>query len=695
VENNLLPWFVVLAPLIGFSINAFMGGNFIPRTKAVHHGAEASHDTHGHGAHTHSAPTSGEWLSGGIATALVLLSFLLSIVLYFQLGTISGEEKRIFSSAFSWIPTIGLPFRFVVDPLSSLMMLVITGVGSLIHLYSIGYMAGNKGFTRYFAYLNLFVFFMLLLVMGSNLIVLFVGWEGVGLASYLLIGFDYDRVAATNAGKKAFIVNRIGDAALLVALFIIYRYFGSFEYFGINNMAGVLTEQGRRVAIENGYLFTSDYLTPMLLLLAAAGKSAQIPLYVWLPDAMEGPTPVSALIHAATMVTGGIYLICRLHPIFLASPEAMSVVAVVGLTTAFLAAVIALTQTDIKKVLAYSTVSQLGYMFLACGVGAFGAAMFHVFTHAFFKALLFLGSGSVIHAMNGEQDMRKMGDLSKKLRITCATMWIGTLAIAGIPPLAGFFSKDEILANAYADASMGGLGDSNHLLFWFGWVVAGLTAFYMTRLMWKTFYGKPRYDNETARHIHESPPVMWIPLVALAIPSVFVGWLGGMKLLHIESAFEKFLEPNIHWRKADTLLSIPENAEIFIVSLSVIASIAGIAYAWLRYRNAKNGELLAPEKKVSGSGSLWDLSYNKFYVDEFYDAAIVRPGRKFANWLWRTADARMVDGTVNGVSGIIASLSRMLAGWQSGYARNYALTMLLGVVIVVIGCLFGLRMVGR
>lgn len=692
-ELSGLPWAVVLLPLAGYILNAFFGSSLNPAPKKAHEEHVTPDEGHAHTGHGHSAPTSGEWQSGGVATLCVLASFVISLVLYFQVLGISGEEKRIFSTSFAWIPTLGLPFRFVVDPLSALMMLVITGVGSLIHLYSIGYMAGNKGFTRYFAYLNLFVFFMLLLVMGSNLIVLFVGWEGVGLASYLLIGFDYDRIAATQAGKKAFIVNRIGDAALLIALFIIYRYFGTFEYYGLNNLAGVLTEAGRTAATENGYSYSSDYLVPMLLLLAAAGKSAQIPLFVWLPDAMEGPTPVSALIHAATMVTGGVYLICRLHPLFLASPEAMTAVALVGITTAFLAALIALTQNDIKKVLAYSTVSQLGYMFLACGVGAFGAAIFHVFTHAFFKALLFLGSGSVIHAMSGEQDMRKMGGLRNKLRSTWATMMIGTAAISGVPLLSGFFSKDEILTNAYAGASVNGLG--HPLLFWAGWAVAGLTAFYMTRLMWKTFYGTPRYDAETAKHIHESPTVMTGPLWILAVASAFAGFLGGFAPLHFPSQFENFLHSTVEWREANKALSIPENTEWLLVILSVAVALVGIGIAIFAYRNAKNNELLAPEKKVVGSRSLWDYSYSKFYVDEFYDSAIVQPGTRLAKWLWRVGDVRMVDGAVNGVGGLVGALSRMFGRWESGYVRNYALSMMLGVVMLVAGCLIGLRMVAR
>ena len=690
MENTtFLPWLVVLLPLIGYFINAFAGGQLNPRPKAAP-GYDPHGDGHGHDAHAHSAPTGGEWTSGGVATAAVFTAFLISCALYAQVTGIQREVKQIFSVGFSWIPVISLPFRLMVDPLSVLMMLIITGVGSLIHLYSIGYMAGNKGFSRYFGYLNLFVFFMLLLVMGSNLIVLFVGWEGVGLASYLLIGFDYDRKAATDAGKKAFIVNRIGDCALLIALFALYRYFGTFDFFNVGVTQGILSPEGMKAAGERGYFDTANNLVPLLLMLGAAGKSAQIPLYTWLPDAMEGPTPVSALIHAATMVTGGVYLVSRLHPLFILSENAMTVVAVTGLLTAVLAALIALTQTDIKKVLAYSTVSQLGYMFLACGVGAFGAAMFHVFTHAFFKALLFLGSGSVIHAMSGEQDMRKMGGLKPKLSKTYWAMFIGTWAISGIPIAAGFFSKDEILANAYAGAGMGGLG--HPALFWTGAFVAGLTAFYMTRLMMKTFHGAPRYSDEEAKHIRESPAVMWVPLYLLAIPSLFAGFLGGFKLLHIPSSFEKFLESVVAWRKPDQALAIPEGTETLLVVSSVAVAVIGVVVAWRAYAGSKSGELLSPEQKTQW---WYNLSYNKFYVDEFYDQWIVQPGTRLARWLWRVADLRVVDGSVNGLTGIVGSLSRLFGEWQSGYARNYALMMLVGVVMVVIGCLVGVKASGH
>lgn len=620
---------------------------------------------------------------GGIATLAVLVSFGVSLMLFLQVMGMTGEERRILSTTFEWIPQIGLNFGLNVDPLSSLMMLIITGIGSLIHIYSIGYMGSDKGVARYFTYLNLFIFFMLLLVMGSNLIVLFVGWEGVGLASYLLIGFYDEKKSATDAGKKAFIVNRIGDCALLIALFIIYRYFGTFEFFGAD---GILTKATGSVFGSAEYLVDASDIVPLLLFLGAAGKSAQIPLYVWLPDAMEGPTPVSALIHAATMVTGGVYLVSRMHPLFQLSPSAMMVVAVIGAVTALLAATIALAQNDIKRVLAYSTVSQLGYMFLACGVGAYGAAMFHVTTHAFFKALLFLGSGSVIHAMNGEQDMRRMGGLSGKIKTTCMVMWIGTFAIAGIPPLAGFFSKDEILANAFASEAYGGRGNIG--LFAIGWVVAGMTAFYMTRMMYKTFYGQGRYSEEEAKHIHESPQIMLIPLYVLAFLSIVGGFMGGFKPLHIASPFEHFLGKTVEWRTEAQQLHLDTGLEWGLVAASVLVAVIGMLFARSKYLPSKDGNPLPIDNPKPGS--LSERLQNKWYVDEYYDEFLVEPGRRFSQRLWRVVDLRIVDGLVNGVVGGIALFGNLLKNWQSGYVRNYALSMLIGVVLVIVGCLIGM-----
>ena len=737
-QTSFLPWLVPLCPLVGFLINAFVGarltgsprpivedGTLAPATAAVAHNVgpsdgatfdpnpavtAAGHDStaatadphtpaaHGHGeAEVHLNPA-GKTLVGAIATLSVAAAFVVSLLLFFQVAGMGGESHRLFSTRWDWmsVPAVGgqaglnVGFGLVVDPLSSLMLLIITGIGTLIHLYSVGYMAHDKGYARYFSYLNLFVFFMLLLVMGANLPVLFVGWEGVGLASYLLVGFYYDRKSATDAGKKAFIVNRIGDCALLVAMFLLYKFFGTLEFYGAN---GILTATGLAHARDGGYLqpemvawgVAAATVVPLLMLLGAAGKSAQIPLYIWLPDAMEGPTPVSALIHAATMVTGGVYLVARTHDLFLLSPVAMTVMAVVGLTTAFLAATIALVQTDIKRVLAYSTVSQLGYMFLACGVGAFSTAMFHVTTHAFFKALLFLGAGSVIHAMGGEQDMRRMGALGKRIPLTWAAMLTGTLALAGIPPLAGFWSKDEILLNAFAGAGAGGLG---HPLLWAGgFVVSGLTAFYMVRLMMKTFAGAARYDNEVASHIHESPATMTLPLVVLAGLSVVGGFLNA-GVLHL-NFLDRFLGNTASWREtANTPLRVEGVENVLLIASAVLAIVVCVA-ARMAYANKPTGELSTDADKARNG--LWRILHNKWGVDEFWDNTLVEPGRDFARFLWRFVDVRIVDGAVNGTAFSVAGLAQGFRRWQSGYVRNYAFSMLIGVVVVVVGCLLGLN----
>jgi NADH-quinone oxidoreductase subunit L len=682
VESGYLPWLVVLLPFLGFLINAFAGAGLTRTADPAHSGAgHSAHDDHGHGHGGHGDMVRGAATVGGIATLAVLASFGVSLMLFLQVLGMTGE-RRIASATFEWIPQIGLNFGLNVDPLSALMMLIITGVGSLIHLYSIGYMGSDRGVARYFTYLNLFIFFMLLLVMGSNLLVLFVGWEGVGLASYLLIGFYDDKKSATDAGKKAFIVNRIGDCALLIALFLLYQHFGTFEFYGAN---GILTQMAATATGPGNYMAGAAELVPLLLFLGAAGKSAQIPLYVWLPDAMEGPTPVSALIHAATMVTGGVYLVCRMHPLFLLSENAMTIVGVVGLTTAFLAATIALAQNDIKRVLAYSTVSQLGYMFLACGVGAFGAAMFHVTTHAFFKALLFLGSGSVIHAMGGEQDMRRMGGLKDKIKVTYLMMLIGTLAIAGIPLLSGFFSKDEILLNAFAGPKENGLGHWS--LFAVGAVVSFMTAFYMGRLLLKTFHGEPRYDAETAKHIHESPPVMTVPLMILAALSILGGYMNATAF-KMPAFFEHYLGSTVEWRTESQRLNV-HSIEMVLLGVSVAVAVFGLGVAWSKYANSRDGAPLPLDNPKPGS--LSERLQNKWYVDEYYDEFLVGPGRRFAHRLWRVVDLRIVDGMVNGIAGSVGFFGNLLKNWQSGYVRNYALSMLLGVVLVIVGCLIGLR----
>ncbi len=722
--NELLLWAIPALPLLGYLINAFFGAGLVKSPKPVieteeaqlaasladphRYEIESEHDPvhvegdghtdeHGHAHDQAPLDKGGMSIVGGLATAMVLLSFVLSVIV--SLPFFGGRTEVLFSPSFHWmqVPAVGnmpgldLNFRLAVDSLTSLMLLIITGVGSLIHLYSMGYMANDKGYARYFGYLNLFVFFMLLLVMGSNLIVTFVGWEGVGLASYLLIGYWADRKSATDAGKKAFIVNRIGDAAFLVALFLLYKYFGTFELFGTD---GILTLASSRETLPAGYAggaLAAASFVPFLMFIGATGKSAQAPLYVWLPDAMEGPTPVSALIHAATMVTGGVFLLARSHALLMiptnysdvvnngAAPMSwvMTVIAVIGISTAFLAATIALVQNDIKKVLAYSTVSQLGYMFLAIGVGAFGTAMFHVMTHAFFKALLFLGAGSVIHAMGGEQDMRKMGGLWNKIPTTARTMAIGTLAIAGIPGLAGFFSKDEILANAF--------GPMGSPMLWFtGVIISGMTAFYMFRMMMKTFAGAPRYSESVASHIHESPGNMTAPLWILAVLSVIGGWVGGFAPLHIASPFERFLGVSVA-REGVEAHHLPMTTEWILLMVSVAVAIGGSFWAYNSYRNAKSGQLLVGEER-EGNHALHILE-NKWGVDESYDKWIVQPGRRFANFLWRGVDVRTLDSGTSGVGASIRGLADSLKGWQSGYVRNYAFSMFLSIVFVVVLCL--------
>ncbi len=552
---------------------------------------------------------------------------------------------------------------FLLDPLSSIWLLFVTGVGMLIHIYSIGYMAHEGGYYRFFGYLNLFMFSMLTLVLGNNYAMLFVGWEGVGLCSYLLIGFYFHRKSASDAANKAFIVNRIGDAGFLLGMFTIAWYFGSIQFTQVNELA------------RSGIFHSGDGVITMatlLLFVGACGKSAQLPLYVWLPDAMEGPTPVSALIHAATMVTAGVYMVARSNALFVLAPKAMMVVAIVGAATAIFAASIGLVQNDIKRVLAYSTVSQLGYMFLALGVGAFAAGVFHVFTHAFFKALLFLGAGSVIHAMSGEQDMRNMGDLQGRTPTTFRTMFIATLAIAGIPPFAGFFSKDEILWQTWNSQ-----GAAYKLLWLAGLFTAGMTAFYMFRLIYLTFYGKPRMSHEVEHHIHESPPSMTMPLVILAFFSIFAGFLGWPHSLGGSNRFEAFLEP-VFAREAPVLqvsgqgkqlvqgekeVEHTNPVEYALMLLSVAAAVVGWGLARRSYSNAGRDY---SEPIADASPPLYKVLYNKYFVDEAYDYLFtgrrelggVRLGVMGLGEASATFDFKVIDGTVNG------------AGWITRFAAN-------------------------
>ena len=555
---------------------------------------------------------------------------------------------------------------FLLDPLSSVWLLFVTGVGMLIHIYSTGYMAHEGGYYRFFGYLNLFMFSMLVLILANNYALLFVGWEGVGLCSYLLIGFYFQRKSASDAANKAFIVNRIGDAGFLLGMFTIAWYFGSLRFTEITPLA------------RSGHFAIGDPVitaATLLLFVGACGKSAQLPLYIWLPDAMEGPTPVSALIHAATMVTAGVYMVARSNALFVLAPASMKTVAIVGALTAIFAATIGLVQNDIKRVLAYSTVSQLGYMFLALGVGAFAAGVFHVFTHAFFKALLFLGAGSVIHAMSGEQDMRNMGDLYRRIPVTHWTMFFATLAIAGIPPFAGFVSKDEILWQSWASE-----GGAYRLLWFIGYATALLTAVYMFRLMYLTFHGHPRMSHEVEHHIHESPKSMTVPLVILAFFSIFAGLLGWPHSLLGKDRFEAFLHP-VFAREAKLLqaekpaqLAKAEHEEertdpmeYLLMFLSVAAAAAGWGMAWKWYREADKGYI---EPIAATAPPLYTTLLNKYYVDEGYD--YVFTGRRklgktrlgvmglgdASAWF----DAKVIDGTVNG-AGRMTRLAANISKW--------------------------------
>jgi NADH-quinone oxidoreductase subunit L len=575
------------------------------------------------------------------AIGSVVLSFAWVLKTIFDLGDLNSPYVEHY---FTWIQSGNFTVNadFAVDRLTAVMLLVVTGIGSLIHIYSIGYMAHEHGpnfggYYRFFAYLNLFMFFMLVLVLGANFLVLFVGWEGVGLCSYLLIGFYFDKKFATDAGNKAFIVNRIGDFGFSLAVFYIVKSFGSLDFATVFQKAPGASE-------------ATLTLIGLLLMVGAAGKSAQIPLYVWLPDAMAGPTPVSALIHAATMVTAGVYMTARSWPIYTHAPAAMEVIAVIGVATAFFAATIGIAQNDIKKVFAYSTVSQLGYMFIGVGCGAFGAGIYHLVTHAFFKALLFLGSGSVIHALSGEQDLRNMGGLRKHTPWTFWVMMCAGVAIAGIPPFAGFFSKDAILIAAYHHAPW---------MYWLGTLTAGITAFYVFRAMFLAFFGDYRGHEH---HPHESPPVMMAPLVVLAALSLAGGYL--------------FKVPQF----LSTVFPPMEEAEdMTLVVISVAAGFAGIFLAWLMYIAQPR---LADSLSIKG---LYTLVYNKYFVDEVYDATVVKPlvgGSRVL--LWRVADVGMIDGIVNGIGARARDVGAVLRSLQSGNIRSYAAWVVFGSVLLIV-----------
>ncbi len=597
-----------------------------------------------------------------------LLAFGLSVWLYF----FAKDPATGFTTQplWDWISigdfTAGLAFK--IDRLSLIMSLIVTGVGSLIHIYSMGYMAHEEGYARYYAYLNLFLFSMLILILAGNLPLMFVGWEGVGICSYLLIGFWFEDPAKASAGKKAFIVNRIGDFGFLLGMFLIYK---TLSAKGVTSPAGLLSFD----VLEHyrGELFLLVTPITLLLFIGATGKSAQIPLYVWLPDAMAGPTPVSALIHAATMVTAGVYMIARLHFIYTMSPFTMEIVATVGMSTAFFAAIIALAQNDIKKVLAYSTISQLGYMFFAVGVGAFEAGIFHLMTHAFFKACLFLGAGSVIHAMGGEQDIWKMGGLRKKMPITSTTFAVSVLAIAGIFPFAGFFSKDAILWQGLA---------TGHTVLWaVGFMTAGLTAFYMCRLFALVFLGKPRH-KENFLHAHESPPSMTFPLVILGILSVTGGWIGIPEALKGQDHFFKFLAPIFPYEefflKIEARGHGPELLSSFVILLWVVhlSLIATLIYSQ---------KIDVMEKFVARISSLHRWAKDKFYIDEIYELIFVRPIHWLSeNIFWKFSDQKVVDSLlVEGSAQTVGLLGRTFALLQTGFVQTYALVFAIGAIIVI------------
>ncbi len=613
----------------------------------------------------------GEKVVGVIGSATIGLSFLTAIFILVNMLGEPADARSHVVDVYKWIAAgnLAVSVSYLIDPLSIVMLLIVTGVSFFIHIYSIGYMHGDRGVFRFFTYLNLFVFAMLNLILADNYLLMFLGWEGVGLCSYLLIGFWYDRKFegvnikwTGDAGMKAFIVNRIGDFAFLIGMFLIFTNFGTFNYDTIFQGAASRFATGDATVTWIAILF----------FIGATGKSAQIPLYIWLPDAMAGPTPVSALIHAATMVTAGVYMIARSAVLYALAPTAMLIVAIVGAVTAIYAASMGLVQNDIKKVLAYSTISQLGYMFLAMGVGAFGAGIFHLMTHAFFKALLFLGAGAIIHALHENQDLRNMGGLKKLMPGTYKTFLLASLAISGIPPLAGFFSKDEILAHAYA---------SSFLLWLIGAITAFLTAFYIFRLFIMAFEGKPRFDVHHI-YVHDAPKTMLIPLWVLGILSVIGGWIGIPAALGGGETFDKFLEPVFANAEAKmpSLFFLEHSTEYILMTISVLLSIGGIYLAYVAY--LKRPELSAKLKKAAGD--FYEIILNKYYIDEIYQAIIVKPMLYVSDrYLWRGVDEILIDGSVNGTGKAVRFFGRVLRKIQTGFVQNYALAFVIGIIFVV------------
>ena len=605
-------------------------------------------------------------LSHGVASFVacgsVLIAFLISVVLFFDLLDAPETQRVIHVTLFDWISTgnFSAPFSFLVDPLSVIMLLIITGVGFLIHVYSVGYMHDDTGFNRFFSYLNLFIFFMLLLVMGSNYLLMFVGWEGVGLCSYLLIGFWFKNENYMHAANKAFIMNRIGDLGLILGVILIFAVFGSIQYVDVFAKVSAVGEGS-----------TVLTLITILLFIGAMGKSAQIPLYTWLPDAMAGPTPVSALIHAATMVTAGVYMVARNNVLYTLSPISLNLVLVIGLATALFAATIAIAQNDIKKVLAYSTISQLGLMFVALGVGAYASGIFHMATHAFFKALLFLAAGSVIHSMSGEQDIRKMGGLKKYLPVTWLTFFIGVLAISGIPPFAGFFSKDEILTRAF---------ESNTA----AWVVALLasllTVFYMFRLLFLTFFNSSRASDETISHIHESPRSITIPLILLGVLSTVGGFMGVPEALAGSDRIGKFLDPvfenSLHLM---TRIPLSHTTEYTLMGTVIGLTLVMIGWAYSRYVQKQH----VPSEDGASSSAIHHLIYRKYYVDEIYQMIIVTPLHWISDALYDWVERSGIDRLVNELASNVARAGRLTRLLQNGNIGFYIFIMVIGIILIL------------
>lgn len=648
-----LIYLTILLPLAGFIINGIFGRSI-----------------------KNACPDSiGEKVIGWIGSGAIGISFLISLFAFFETLSLPADSRQTIVPLFNWIVVgnLNISFSYQVDQLSLVMAMIVTGVGFIIHVYSIGYMHGDKGFWRFFSYMNLFIFAMMNLVLGDNFLVLFLGWEGVGLCSYLLIGFWYDRKfeksTTADAAKKAFIVNRIGDFGFLLGMFLIYLTFGSLNFNEVFSRA------------ETFNIDQSVFnLIALFLFIGATGKSAQIPLFVWLPDAMAGPTPVSALIHAATMVTAGVYMVARCSILFASAPAIMTVVALIGILTALFAASIGLVQNDIKKVLAYSTISQLGYMFLAAGVGAFSAGIFHVMTHAFFKALLFLGAGSVIHSMQDEQNIQNYGGLKKYLPKTSMTFLIAAFAISGIPPLSGFFSKDEILWYSYANGGF--------VLWLIGVMTALLTAFYMFRLYYLTFEGKSRFGHD--KHPHESPKIMVIPLMILAGLSIIGGFIGIPEIFSGEhgNAFHTWLAPI--FKSAERKLAVYGShshfEEILLMVISVIGATTSILYA--KYVYTKKPFIAVDVSKRFSK--VYNILWNKYFVDEAYDKAIVNPILKSSDsFLWKIADNKIIDGVVNSTASIIDFVSQRIRKLQTGVAQFYAVVMMVGIVIALFWIIFG------